>query len=98
MKSYAISAFCIHNTREIVALPKEFYECYRHIKRLWKQYLPIQTTCIRITRFNLSAYMTRVRERYAKYRRGGEFGTPRAKDVFQIIEELDMSALTDSAI
>lgn len=94
MTSYAISAFCVHNTREIVVLPREFYECCMHIKRVWREYLPIQTTCIRITRFNLPLYVTWVRERYAKYQRGKEFGAPRAKDVYRILEGLDKRSCT----
>jgi hypothetical protein len=60
-----------------------------HIKRVWKEYLPVQTTCIRITRFNLPLYVMWLRERYAKYRRRGGCGVPRVKDVYRIIEELE---------
>jgi hypothetical protein len=49
---YAISAFCIHNTRRLQKFPPEFFDCYRHIKRVWKEYLPIITPCIRVTRFD----------------------------------------------
>src|ERR1700730_694532 len=35
MTSYAISAFCFHNTQYNLVLPREFYACYRHIKRHW---------------------------------------------------------------
>lgn len=94
MKNYAISAFCIHNTRQIIALPKEFYECCRYIKRVWKEDLPIQTTCIRITRFNLPLYLTRVRELYERHRRGGNYGLPRSEDVYRIVAECD----SDTAI
>ena len=27
MRSYAISAFCVHNTHQTLVLPEEFYEC-----------------------------------------------------------------------
>lgn len=30
-----------------------FYACCKHVKRTWKDYLPIQTAGVRITRFNL---------------------------------------------
>src|SRR5262249_17877466 len=53
MKNYAISAFCIHNTHQIIILPKEFYESYRHLKRTWRKRLPVRTTCMRITRFDV---------------------------------------------
>ena len=50
---YAINAFCIHNTQQITALPREFYECARYVRRKWRAHVPIQTTCIRLTRTNL---------------------------------------------
>lgn len=90
MKSYAINAFCIHNTREIIVLPNEFYECCRHIRRVWKEYLPIQTTCTQITKYNVHLRLTRVRELYGRYRRGGDFGLQRADSAYRIIKELDL--------
>jgi hypothetical protein len=48
---YAISAYSVHNTSYGFLSP-EFYECYWHIKRRWKEFLPIQTPCIRVTRWN----------------------------------------------
>ncbi len=68
MTSYVIPAFCIHNTNQILNLPEEFYECYRHIKRRWKKYLPIYASCIRISRFNEDLYVRRIRELYARLR------------------------------
>jgi hypothetical protein len=68
MTSYVIPAFCIHNTNQVVNLPREFYECYRHIKRRWKKYLPIRTPCIRISRFDGELRMRRIRELYLKLR------------------------------
>jgi hypothetical protein len=55
-KNYVISAFCVHNTRQLLRLPKEFYQCYAHIKCAWKGYLPIQTSCIRVSRFDAEVY------------------------------------------
>jgi hypothetical protein len=50
-KCYAISAFSVHNT-SYGPLAPEFYRCYWHIKKKWKEFLPIQTSCIRVTRWN----------------------------------------------
>ena len=50
--NYAIPAFCVHNTRQLIDLPREFFEGYRYIKRKWRRYLPIYTSCITITRFD----------------------------------------------
>jgi hypothetical protein len=48
---YAISAFTVHNT-SYGPLSPEFYRCYWHVRKRWKEFLPIQTTCIKITRWN----------------------------------------------
>jgi hypothetical protein len=48
---YAISAFSVHNT-SYGHLAPEFYKCYWHVKKRWRKYLPIQTTCIKVTRWN----------------------------------------------
>ena len=66
LKSYAISALCVHNTLQGSILPDEFYECCSYMKRTWKKELPIQTTCIRITKFNLPIYRRRLREAYER--------------------------------
>jgi hypothetical protein len=60
--SYAMPAFCVHNTNQLVHLPKEFYNCYRHIKSRWSKYLPIYTSCIRISRFDSELRIRRIRE------------------------------------
>lgn len=52
LPSFAIPAFCVHNTHQLLTLPPEFYECYRYIKRKWARYLPICTSCITISRFD----------------------------------------------
>lgn len=41
LKNYAISAFCIHNTVFNLVLPKDFYDCYKHLQRTRKEFLPI---------------------------------------------------------
>lgn len=88
MKSYAISAFCIHNTHQPLVLPPEFYESGKYIKKLWKNYLPIQTTCVRITRFNLLVYRRRLQEAYLRYVRHKEVGGTRTSDPRKLMEDL----------
>ena len=87
MKSYAISAYCIHNTQQTLVLPKEFYECYKYIKRVWKDCLPIQTTCIRITGSDLPMYRRRLDEVFLRYIRRKEIGGRRTKNVQQLLVE-----------
>lgn len=60
LKCYAIPAFCIHNTEQILTLPAEFYTCYRYIKRVWKEQLPIHTSCIKICRFDTELWIRRL--------------------------------------
>jgi hypothetical protein len=64
MKCYSIPAFCIHNTDHYLALPEEFYVCYRHIKRRWREFLPIETSCMTISKFDLPLYRKRLLEFY----------------------------------
>ena len=85
---YAISAFCVHNTQQNLILTNEFYEAYRHIKQVWKDQLPIQTTCIRISKSNMHLYRRRCSEAYLRYVRRREFGGARVKDVPRLLEEI----------
>lgn len=87
IKSYAISAFCIHNTHQALVLPREFYECCEHIRHTWSDCLPIQTTCIRITAFSVAMYARRLHETYLRHIRRKEVGGIRVKDVPRLVEE-----------
>jgi hypothetical protein len=87
MRSYVIPAFCIHNAHQYVVLPKEFYQCCRHIKRVWKDHLPIQTTCLRITRFNFPMYRRRLVESHIEHIRHKGFIAPRATDVSHLLKQ-----------
>jgi hypothetical protein len=60
LNCYVIPAFGVHNTRQLLTLPKEFYEGYAHEKRRWRDRLPIHTTCIRISRFNTEVYQRKM--------------------------------------
>ena len=60
MTNYAIQGFCVHNTNQLLILPKEFYDCYRYIKRKWKKYLPIYASCMKITSFNEKLYLKKI--------------------------------------
>jgi hypothetical protein len=88
MKSYAISAFCVHNTYQSYALPKEFYECCEYMRRMWRTSLPIQTTCIRITRSNAPIFLRRFKQTYFKYIRRKEREVLRAEEVTRVFEDL----------
>lgn len=68
---YAFSAFCVHNARQYFAYPEDFYEAYRFVKDRWKDWLPIQTSCIRITRFDSDLRKQRIKKTVASI-----FGRP----------------------
>lgn len=60
--NFALPAFCIHNTNQLLALPREFYDGYRFVKRKWAHWLPIQTSCILISRFDGELRRRRLQE------------------------------------
>lgn len=62
LKNYVLPAFCFHNTKQIVSLPTQFYECYKFIKKKWKKELPICTPCIKITRWKVFYFYRRIKE------------------------------------
>jgi len=89
-KNYAISAFCIHNTQPGLVLGQDFYQCYWYVQKKWKKYLPIQTTCVRITRNNAAMYRRRLGETYLKYLRPDKkFGGNRRPDVPQLMADVE---------
>jgi hypothetical protein len=89
LSSYAIPAFCIHNTQQSFILPPEFYQGYRYLKRKWKDFLPIQTTCVRMTKSDLPMYVKRIREAYLRFVRRKEISAYRAKDGRTLLSEFE---------
>lgn len=67
MRCYAIPAFCIHNTEQILVLPEAFYNCYRLFRKRRLSQLPVRTSCIRVTRWNFPLYERRLREFYIRF-------------------------------
>lgn len=59
--NFAIPAFCIHNTHQ-TALPREFWSCYWYVKRKWFNFLPIHTSCVKISRFDADLRERQLRE------------------------------------
>jgi len=87
MKSYAVSAFCIHNTIQPLVLPGEFYECASHIRKVWGDHLPIQTTCVRLTRFGFPVLGRRLREFHLEHIRHKKYGGMRLADPLPLLSE-----------
>jgi glycosyltransferase involved in cell wall biosynthesis len=99
--SYAFPGYCVHNTNQLLTLPSEFYACYRYLKQKWSRFLPVQTSCIRISRFDGPLHLRRLQETYAAIRgkarrpvRRFSDPTPFAQDV--LTEDADVpSAASD---
>jgi hypothetical protein len=92
MKSYAISAFCVHNTHADFKLSKEFYACCGYMRRAWREHLPIQTTCIRISSSNLPVHVRRLKEVYVRYIKRSQHKFMRFEDVTEVFDELTRKA------
>jgi hypothetical protein len=88
---YVIPAFCVHNTSQQWALPAEFYECYSHFRMKWKEWLPIQTTVIRVTRSETQMYLRRIKETYLKYVRRRTVGAERVVSGRTLLEAFEQS-------
>lgn len=50
LKNYIVPAFCLHNSNGVARLPRAFWDGYLYLRRKWRNRLPIQTCCTRITR------------------------------------------------
>lgn len=91
MKSYAVCAPCIHNTQQNFVLPKEFYRCCAHVRRRWNGALPIQTTCIRLTRYNERLYVRKLQDLYLRHLRKRVLGEPRVPFIETLVEGFEQS-------
>jgi len=88
MTSYVIPAFCVHNNNPYAALPKEFYECCRVLKQKWKAELPIETPCVKITRFNAPLRLRRLKEAYFRHIGRRKHEVSRAQNVPSLLREV----------
>jgi hypothetical protein len=78
--NYAFQGFCVHNTNQLLMLPKEFYECYRYVRRKWAKYLPIHASCMTVTAGNGQLYRRLVREAGQRLLRRPRLGLTRVED------------------
>jgi len=80
LRSFAFQGFCVHNTQQVVELPPEFKQAYRYVKRKWKRYLPIYTTCTIVERFDLDLRRQWKDILIDRLRNGPRVGAPRIED------------------
>jgi hypothetical protein len=89
MASYAIPAFCIHNTQFNLVLAPEFYTCYKHVKKRWKRELPILTTCVCVSLSDFDMNKRRLREFYLRKIKGVTVGAMRWRSGQQLLDEIE---------
>ena len=51
MRSYVVSAFCIHNAKGYGMFPLPFWKAFFFMRKKWRSRLPVKTTCIEVTRW-----------------------------------------------
>jgi hypothetical protein len=85
LNNYVIPAFCVHNTNFNIILPNEFYESYKHLRRTWRQSLPLFTTCITVSRMNGNYYWMRVNDVRLRWSGRKTLLSPRAQDVTRLL-------------
>jgi hypothetical protein len=86
-RNYAFDGFCIHNSNQVTRFPREFFECYRYIKNKYRELLPIQTSCIRITKYDGEYLRYKGVQRLRQLQRGGR-GNVRSDNVMNLWNEL----------
>lgn len=91
LHAYVISAFCVHNTKQILRLPSDFYHCYAQIKLLWGERLPLHTTCIQVSRFNSEVYKRRMHDWLCSITQRKRHPALRVSDPRQILSQLELA-------
>jgi hypothetical protein len=92
LNSYAISAFCIHNSCQYFEYPPEFYTSYRYVKRRWQNSLPIHTPCISASRFDRDMWKRRVKRAIAFVSGRSLQRGPRIDDPTIILKQIQSQA------
>jgi hypothetical protein len=88
MTNYAFQGFCVHNTNQLLMLPREFYTCYRHLRRKWAKSLPIYTSCTIISSsLNSDFYRRRIVEAGKRALRMTSLGQRRVEDPRVLADE-----------
>ena len=67
LRSYIVSAFCLHNTEGMKFLPWAFWRGYFYLRHKWRDKLPIKTPCTSITASAWPVASSILRNAYAHY-------------------------------
>jgi Glycosyltransferase like family len=95
MEIYTMPTVCVHNTRQLLNLPPEFYACYRYVKRKWSHCLPIHTSCIRISRFDGHLLRKKLEALAARLKGRRATGAERLRDPRSVLHASSQHALTE---
>jgi hypothetical protein len=96
LENYVMPTFCVHNTRQLLVLPAEFFACYRYIKRKWPQYLPIHSSCITISKLDGHYIRKRTEALTALLTRKQSAGAARLVDPRSVLSQVNIGASTES--
>jgi hypothetical protein len=91
-RSYAIQAFCIHNSNGH-SLPPAFWPAYAYMRRKWVRFLPVRTPCTTLTRWGWPGLKDRVRTRLGLGTKPEEMGR-RVSDPTALYEQLQLYGQT----
>lgn len=75
MASYAVPAFCIHNSNGIAVLPRAYLRAFLYMRRKWRKRLPVRTSCCVITTWGvplLKNYLASIWSHVLRRRRVGK--------------------------
>lgn len=75
MTSYAVPAFCLHNSNGISVLPRSYLQAFLYVRRKWRQRLPVRTSCSVLTAGGvplLRTYLASIWSHVVKQRRVGK--------------------------
>jgi hypothetical protein len=63
LQCFALPGVCVHNTNQLLRLPHEFYDCYWRLRRKWADRLPIYTSCMTVSRFDVALRVRAAKDR-----------------------------------
>lgn len=91
LSCFAFPGFCIHNTNQLLELPKEFYACYHYIKKKWSKSLPIYASCIKIDKFDCDIKMKKLKSIYKMISGRAVMAKSRVTDPTTLLHGLDQA-------
>ncbi|MBD5781079.1 hypothetical protein IEN85_16390 [Pelagicoccus sp. NFK12] len=79
LKNYVVSAFCVHNSTNYHAFPRDFWSSYKYLRKKWIKKTPIHASCTTITK-SMKPMITSIIERNIRRIIKGGAQKPRIRD------------------